>query len=47
MHVEPRMPVLYFTQLMAVALGRPKDAALGHNLIDPRPLVNSALGGAS
>jgi heterodisulfide reductase subunit B2 len=46
MHVEPRMPIIYFTQLMAVALGRQKDAALGHNLIDPRPLVNAALGSA-
>jgi heterodisulfide reductase subunit B len=44
MHVQPRMPIIYFTQLMAVALGRQKDAALGHNLVDPRPLVNASLG---
>jgi len=47
MQVEPRMPIIYFTQLMAVALGREKDAALGHNLVDPRPLVNSVLAGRS
>jgi len=47
MHVKPRMPIIYFTQLMAVALGRQKDAALGHNLVDPRPLVNASLGSAT
>ncbi len=37
---EETMPVLYFTQLMAVALGLPpKTAALHKNLIDPRPLL--------
>jgi heterodisulfide reductase subunit B2 len=36
---EP-VPVLYITQLMAVALGLPlKKAALQKNLIDPRPLL--------
>jgi heterodisulfide reductase subunit B2 len=36
---EP-MPVFYFTQLMAVALGLPaKAAALDKNLVDPRPLL--------
>ncbi len=45
MGVEPQMPIIYFTQLMAVALGRQKEAALGHNLVDPRPLVNSVLAG--
>jgi heterodisulfide reductase subunit B len=33
------IPVLYFTQLMALALGRPDDAALEYNMIDPRPLL--------
>lgn len=38
---EP-MPVLYFTQLMAVAFGLPeKEAALNKNLIDPRPLLRN------
>jgi len=38
---EP-MPVLYFTQLMALALGLPeKDAGLSKNLIDPRPLLKA------
>lgn len=38
MSVEPKMPVLYFTQLLALALGLPeKDAALHKNMIDPRP----------
>jgi heterodisulfide reductase subunit B len=36
---EP-LPVLYFTQLMALALGLPeKAAALNKNLVDPRPLM--------
>lgn len=35
---EP-LPVLYFTQLMALALGLPDEAALHKNLIDPRPLM--------
>ncbi|HJW90500.1 MAG TPA: heterodisulfide reductase-related iron-sulfur binding cluster [Anaerolineales bacterium] len=36
---EP-MPVLYFTQLMALALGLPPEAAaLNKNLVDPRPLL--------
>lgn len=34
------MPILYFTQLMAVALGlSEKEAALGKNMVDPRPLL--------
>jgi len=38
---EP-MPVLYFTQLMAIALGLPeKAAALHKNLVDPRPLLQA------
>jgi heterodisulfide reductase subunit B len=40
MEVEEPMPVLYFTQLMALALGlTEKDAALDKNLVDPRPLL--------
>jgi heterodisulfide reductase subunit B len=42
MDVEEPMPVLYFTQLMALALGLPeKKAALHKNLTDPRPLLRS------
>jgi heterodisulfide reductase subunit B len=37
--VEP-MPILYFTQLMALALGLPeKTAVLQKNMVDPRPLL--------
>ena len=40
MDLDEPMPVLFFTQLMAVALGLPeRDAALGKNLTDPRPLL--------
>jgi heterodisulfide reductase subunit B len=40
MKLEKPMPVLYFTQLMALALGLPeKKAALNKNLVDPRPLL--------
>jgi len=35
----PRMPALYFTQLMAIAFGMPAQAALERNLIDPRPVL--------
>ena len=35
---EP-LPVLYFTQLMALALGLPEEAALHKNLVDPQPLM--------
>ena len=42
MELEEPMPVLYFTQLMALALGLPeKEAALNKNLVDPRPLLKS------
>jgi heterodisulfide reductase subunit B len=38
---EP-MPVLYFTQLMVLALGLPeRSAALKKNLVDPYPLLRS------
>jgi len=40
MDVENQMPILYFTQLMAIALGLPeKTAMLKKNLVDPRPLL--------
>lgn len=40
MKLDTPMPVLYFTQLLAVALGLPeKEAALEKNLVDPRPLL--------
>jgi len=40
MNVEDPLPILYFTQLMAVALDLPpKTAALGKNVVDPRPLL--------
>jgi heterodisulfide reductase subunit B len=41
MDVAGPMPVLYFTQLMAVALGLEKAAALEKNLVDPRPLLQA------
>ncbi len=40
MGLEESMPILYFTQLMALALGLPeKDAVLQKNLVDARPLL--------
>ncbi|MGD8457049.1 MAG: heterodisulfide reductase-related iron-sulfur binding cluster [Anaerolineales bacterium] len=40
MKLKEPMPVLYFTQMMAIALGlSEKEAALKKNLIDPRPLL--------
>jgi heterodisulfide reductase subunit B len=40
MEVETPVPVFYFTQLMAVALGLPaKASALNKNMVDPRPLL--------
>lgn len=35
----PHIPVLYFTQLIALAFGLTEDAALKYNMIDPRPLL--------
>ena len=41
MDLDEPMPILYFTQLMSLALGLPEDAAaLNKNLVDPRPLLN-------
>jgi heterodisulfide reductase subunit B len=40
MKLADSMPVLYFTQLLAIALGLPeKEAVLHKNLVDPRPLL--------
>ena len=40
MDVDHPVPILYFTQLMAIALDLPlKDAALNKNIVDPRPLL--------
>ncbi len=40
MNVVDPMPVLYFTQLMALALGLPEKTAGWHkNLVDPQPLL--------
>ena len=41
MKLEQPLPVLYFTQLMALALGVPDKAALDKNLVDPRPVLRS------
>ncbi len=42
MKLDEPMPVLYFTQIMALALGLPtKVAALDKNFVDPRPLLDS------
>lgn len=42
MKLQEPMPVLYFTQLMALALGLPDQAAaLDKNLVNPRPLLQS------
>jgi heterodisulfide reductase subunit B len=41
MDLEEPMPIFYFTQLMALALGLPeKTAKLKKNLVDPRPLID-------
>jgi heterodisulfide reductase subunit B len=40
MDIEDPIPVLYFTQLMGVAMGLPeKETAINKNMIDPRPLL--------
>jgi heterodisulfide reductase subunit B len=42
MKLEDDMPVMYFTQLMVLALGLPeKSAALNKNMVNPRPLLRS------
>ena len=40
MEIDHEVPILYFTQLMAIALDLPpKAAALHKNIVDPRPLL--------
>jgi heterodisulfide reductase subunit B len=40
MEVDHQVPIIYFTQLMAIGLGLPeKAAALNKNIVDPRPLL--------
>ena len=40
MDVDHPLPILYFTQLMAIALDLPpKAAALHKNIVDPRPML--------
>jgi heterodisulfide reductase subunit B2 len=40
MEIDHTVPIMYFTQLMAVALDLPpKAAALHKNIVDPRPLL--------
>jgi heterodisulfide reductase subunit B len=42
MKLGEELPVLYFTQMMVLALGLPeKSAALNKNIVDPRPLLRS------
>jgi len=42
MKLGDELPILYFTQLMVLALGLPeKSAALNKNIVDPRPLLRS------
>jgi heterodisulfide reductase subunit B2 len=42
MEIDHEIPILYFTQLMAVGLGLPeKSAALHKNIVDARPLLKN------
>jgi heterodisulfide reductase subunit B len=42
MNLENPMPILYFSQLAAIALGLPENnAVLNKNIVDPRPLLHS------
>jgi len=42
MNIPEPMPILYFSQLAAIALGLPEEnAALNKNIVDPRPLLRS------
>lgn len=43
MNLDEPMPVLYFTQLMAVAFGMEEHAVLQKNLVDPRPLLKQVV----
>jgi len=33
------LPIFYFTELMAMAYGRPWGKVLGKHMVDPRPLL--------
>jgi heterodisulfide reductase subunit B len=40
MELDHPLPIMYFTQLIAVALDLPaKSAALNKNIVDPRPML--------
>jgi heterodisulfide reductase subunit B len=42
MELENPMPIMFFTQLMALALGLPEKSAVLHkNLVDPRPVLQT------
>jgi heterodisulfide reductase subunit B len=41
MDTESPLPVLYFTQLMALAFDMKGNAALERNLVDPRPVLSA------
>jgi heterodisulfide reductase subunit B len=41
MDTESPLPVLYFTQLMALAFDMKGNAALERNLVDPRPMLSA------
>jgi heterodisulfide reductase subunit B len=42
MELDEPLPILYFTQLMALAMGLPKKAAALHkNLVDPVPVLQA------
>ena len=37
-------PIVYFTQLMAVAFGLEAEAGLQHNMVDARPILRERVG---
>jgi heterodisulfide reductase subunit B len=40
MDIDHEVPIIYFTQLMAVGLDLPEKAAAFHkNIVDPRPML--------
>jgi len=45
MDIGEPLPILYFTQLIALGLGLPeKTAMLNKNMVDPRPLLEPFIG---